>query len=104
MEEDCLFMDNVDFMTYKNVFSYWPFTSSHCVEKLMFAGGDNPSLSYNLEWISLGVETFAVEHSKGASLSENIELLSGIAASLDSVPNKHLMDAMTAFARRLRSR
>ncbi|MCC5453123.1 hypothetical protein LMJ53_15480 [Rheinheimera sp. UJ51] len=69
----------------------WPFTRNQCIEKLLIAGADKPSLSYNLEWIALSVETFAVEHNKGVLLSESSELLSSIAASLDSVPNKHLM-------------
>lgn len=76
----------------------WPFTSSQCIEKLKVARVDNPSLSYNLEWIVLSVETFAVEHSKGVCLSQSSELLSSIAASLDSVPNRHLIASMKSNA------
>lgn len=81
-------------MIHENAFRNWPFTSSLCIEKLKVGRVDNPSLSYNLEWIVLSVETFAVEHSKGVCLSENSELLSSIAASLDSVPNRHLIASM----------
>lgn len=87
-------MGSTDFMIHENGFSHWPFTSSQCIEKLVLARADKPSLSYNLEWIALSVETFAVENSKGVCPSENSELLSSIAASLDSVPNRHLIATM----------
>jgi hypothetical protein len=79
-------------MTYESGNSDWPFTSRQCIENLELARSDNPSLSYNLEWIALSVETFAVEHSKGIVLSENSVLLSEISSSLDSVTNRELMD------------
>jgi len=85
-------------MIHENAFRNWPFTSSQCIEKLKVARVDNPSLSYNLEWIVLSVETFAVEHSKGVCLSQSSELLSSIAASLDSVPNRHLLASMKSNA------
>lgn len=85
-------------MIHENAFRNWPFTSSQCIEKLKVARVDNPSLSYNLEWIVLSIETFAVEHSKGVCLSQSSELLSSIAASLDSVPNRHLIASMKSNA------
>lgn len=84
-------MCSIEFMIDENGFSHWPFTSGQCIENLKLTRADNPSLSYNLEWIALSVETFAVEHSKGVVLSESFALLSGIAASLDSVPNRELI-------------
>jgi len=86
-------------MMHDDGFSYWPFTSNQCIDKLALAQANNPSLSYNLEWISLSVETFAVEHCKGVCLSENRELLSSVAASLDTVSNRHLLDAITTSER-----
>lgn len=91
-----LVIGNIDFMIHENSFRHWPFKSKQCIEKLKAARVDTPSLDYNLEWIVLSVETFAVEHSKGVSLSESSELLSSIAASLDSVPNRHLIATMTS--------
>ncbi|MCD9496763.1 hypothetical protein [Photobacterium carnosum] len=75
-------------------FSYWPFTRYLCVEKLKFTQMDNPALSYNLEWIELSIETFAVEYSKSPSLPENVRLLESIAASFDRVSNRGLVNAV----------
>lgn len=83
-------------MIHENSFHHWPFTSKQCIEKLKVARVNPPSLDYNLEWILLSVETFAVEHSKGVCLSECSELLYSIAASLDSVPNRYLIATMTS--------
>lgn len=75
-------------------FSYWPFTPDLCVEKLKFTQMDNPALSYNLEWIELSIETFAVEYSKSPSLPDNARLLESIAASFDRMSNINLVNGM----------
>lgn len=75
-------------------FSYWPFTRYLCVEKLKFTQMDNPSLSYNLEWIELSIETFAVEYSKSPSLPDNVPLLESIAASFDRMSNRGLANSI----------
>ncbi|CAH7307341.1 conserved hypothetical protein [Vibrio chagasii] len=72
-------------------FSYWPFTRDLCVEKLKFTQVDTPALSYNLEWIELSIETFAVEYSKSPSLTKNVRLLESIAASFDRMSNRSLV-------------
>ena len=75
-------------------FSYWPFTRDLCVEKLKFSQIDNPVLSYNLEWIELGIETFAVEYNKSPSLIDNMCLLESIAASFDRMSNRSLANSI----------
>jgi hypothetical protein len=75
-------------------FSYWPFTPDLCVEKLKFTQMDNPALSYNLEWIELSIETFAVEYSKRPSLPDNARQLESIAASFDRMSNRNLANGM----------
>jgi hypothetical protein len=55
---------------------------------------DNPALSYNLEWIELSIETFAVEYSKRPSLPDNARLLESIAASFDRMSNRNLANGM----------
>ncbi|WP_133012429.1 hypothetical protein [Marinomonas flavescens] len=75
-------------------FSYWPFTQDLCVKKLKFTQMDNPALSYNLEWIELSIETFAVEYSKRPSLPDNVRLLESIAASFDRMSNRGLANGI----------
>ena len=75
-------------------FSYWPFTRDLCVEKLKLTQMEPPSLSYNLEWIELSIETFAVEYSKSPSLPDNARLLESIAASFDRMSNRDLANGI----------
>ncbi|MDA0128741.1 hypothetical protein OH458_11685 [Vibrio sp. MarTm2] len=64
------------------------------MEKLKLTQMETPSLSYNLEWIELSIETFAVEYSKSPSLPDNARLLESIAASFDRMSNRDLANGI----------